>query len=123
MTRSLLMLLAAATAAPALALAPAPAPSFDPDAQASIPFVNHRHAIRDFEAPSDDLLYLRDRQGRWYRAELGADCFGLRWALGIGYDTNGRLTLDQGGHILVGRERCPILSLTRSEGPPRKKKH
>ena len=116
----LLPLLAAAIASPALGQAPAPA--FDPDEQVSIPFANHRRAIRNFEAPSDDLLYLQDRQGRWYRAELGADCFGLRWALGIGYETNGRLTLDQGSHILVGRERCPILSLTRSEGPPRKPK-
>jgi hypothetical protein len=116
--KSLLLLLAAAAAVPAIAQPPA----FDPNAQASIPFVNHRRAIRDFEAPADDLLYLQDRQGRWYRAELAGACFDLRFAHAIGYDTRGRMTLDQGSHILVGRERCTIASLTRSEGPPRKAK-
>lgn len=120
MNRLLLPLLAAAVVSPALGQAPAPA--FDPDEQVGIPFANHRRAIRNFEAASDDLLYLQDRQGRWYRAEIGGSCFGLRWAFGIGYDTNGRLSLDQGSHILVGRERCPIVSLTRSEGPPRRHK-
>jgi len=114
----LLPLLAAVVAAPALAEQPA----FDPDRQVSIPFANHRNAIRNFEAPSNDILYLQDRQRRWYRAELAGACFDLKWAQAIGYDTRGRLSLDQGSHILVGRDRCTITSLTRSEGPPRKVK-
>jgi hypothetical protein len=112
----LLSLLAAAVASAALGQAP----SFDPNRQVSIPFADQRHAIRNFEAPSDDLLYLEDRQHRWYRAELAGTCFDLKWAHAIGYDTRGSLSLDQGSHILVGRERCTIVSLTRSEGPPRK---
>jgi hypothetical protein len=116
----LLPLLAAAVAVPALAQPSAPA--FDPNAQVSIPFANHRSAIRNFEAPSSELLYLQDRQGRWYRAELAGACFDLKWAHSIGYDTRGRLSLDQGSHILVGRDRCTITSLTRSEGPPRRVK-
>jgi hypothetical protein len=114
----LLALLAAAVAAPGLAQPSVPA--FDPSEQVSIPFASHRRAIRNFEAPSDDILYLQDRQRRWYRAELAGACFDLKWAHAIGYDTRGRLSLDQGSHILVGRERCTITSLTRSEGPPRK---
>ena len=116
----LLPLLAAAVAAPALAQRSMPA--FDPGEQVSIPFAGQRRAIRNFEAPSDDILYLQDRQRRWYRAELAGACFDLRWAHAIGYDTRGRLSLDQGSHILVGRERCTITSLTRSEGPPRRVK-
>jgi hypothetical protein len=115
-----LPLLAAAAASPAFSQAPAPA--FDPNRQVGIPFANHRHAIRDFEAPSNDLLYLQDRQRRWYRAELAGACFDLKWAPAIGYDTRGGLSLDQGSQILVGRDRCTITSLTRSEGPPRKMK-
>jgi hypothetical protein len=113
----LLPLLAAAVAFPALAQ-----PASDPNEQVSIPFANHRTAIRNFEAPSDDLLYLQDRNRRWYRAELAGACFDLKWAHSIGYDTRGRLSLDQGSQILVGRERCTITSLTRSDGPPRKLK-
>jgi hypothetical protein len=68
------------------------------------------------------VLYLQDRQRRWYRAEIGAGCFNLSAATAIGYDTRGGLSLDQFGAILVEGQRCPILSLTRSDGPPRRHK-
>src|SRR5829696_10566832 len=86
--------------------APVPGP-----AQVSIPFVNHRRAIRTFEAVGDDILYLQDRRNRWYRAELAGSCFGLRWANAIGYDNHGRLTLGRGDSILVEGQRCMIVSL------------
>jgi hypothetical protein len=114
----LLPLLAAAVAGPAIASPAEPQPPRGEEV--SIPFASHARSIRNFEATSDDLLYLQDRQGRWYRAELGGDCFGLKWAFSIGYDTRGSLSLDQFSRILVGRESCPIVSLTRSDGPPRK---
>jgi hypothetical protein len=108
-----LFLLAAALAVPAAAA--------DPERQeASIPFVNHPRAIRTFEATSDEILYLQDRRGRWYRAELGGPCIGIRWANVIGYDTRGGLSLDRFSHILVEGQSCPIVSLTRSEPPPRR---
>jgi hypothetical protein len=103
----LLALLAAAAAAPG-------------PAQVSIPFANHARAIRTFEAVGDDILYLQDRRDRWYRAELGGSCFGLKWANAIGYDTRGRLTLGSGDSILVEGQRCMIVSLTASEPPPRR---
>ncbi|MGA9581135.1 MAG: DUF6491 family protein [Allosphingosinicella sp.] len=107
------ILLAAALAAPAEAAAERE--------QASIPFVNHRRAIRDFEAPSDGIVYLQDRRRRWYRADLG-HCPGLQWAHSIGYDARGGINLDSFGAILVEGRRCPIVSLTRSDGPPRRAK-
>lgn len=113
MKTALLLLLAAG--APALAETPVKRE------EASIPFANHRHAIRNFEAPSDELVYLQDRQKRWYRADVG-HCFGLKWAHAIGYDTRGGINLDSFGAILVDGQRCPIVSLTRSDGPPRKMK-
>ena len=115
MTRvmKILLILAAALAAPALA-----EPLGEPP-QASIPFANHPRAIRNFEAPSDEIVYLQDRRRRWYRADLG-HCFGLKWAHRIGYDTRGGINLDSFGAILVDGQRCPIVSLTRSDGPPRK---
>jgi hypothetical protein len=117
MNRLILTILAALAAAPAAA---SPAPPRGEEV--SIPFANHARSILNFEAPSDDVLYLQDRQRRWYRAELAGACFDLKWAQSIGYDTRGGLSLDRGSHILVGRQRCTILSLTRSEGPPRKAK-
>jgi hypothetical protein len=114
----LLPLLAAAAASPA---ASAPAPKAPRAEEASIPFANHRRAIRNFEAPSDEIVYLQDGRRRWYRADVG-HCFGLKWAHSIGYDTRGGINLDSFGSILVDGRRCPIVSLTRSEGPPRRAK-
>ena len=117
MKTALLLAASVALASPALAAQPRSGP-----AEASIPFVSQPRSIRSFNAPSDDLVYLEDRQGRWYRAELGGSCFGLRWATAIGYDTRGGLSLARGSSILVDGERCMITSLTRSDPPPRKRK-
>jgi hypothetical protein len=113
----LLLLLAAAAAGPTLAAPPAAE-----RAEASIPFVGQPRSIRSFRAVGDDLLYLQDRRGRWYRAELGGPCIGLSWANVIGYDTRGSLSLARGNSVLVEGQRCMIVSLTRSEAPPRKRK-
>jgi hypothetical protein len=117
--KHILLLLAAAVAAPALATPPLPEP--EPE-QVSIPFATHPRAIRDFEPVDDHTLYLQDRQRRWYRAELGGSCRGLAFAQAIGYDTRGGLSLDRFGAILVEGDRCPILSLTRSDGPAKRLK-
>jgi hypothetical protein len=109
-------LLCCAVAVPAWAAPPPPGRE-----EVSIPFVTHPRAIRSFNAPSDDLLYLRDRQGRWYRAEISGPCIGLSWANAIGYDTRGSLSLSRGGSILVEGQRCLIVSLTRGEPPPRRR--
>ncbi len=119
MKKLLLPLLAAAAAAPAFASPPAPAVRGE---EVSIPFVNQRRAIHTFEAPDESTLYLQDRARRWYRAELAGVCFGLSFAQAIGYDTRGSLRLDRGSSILVDGQRCMITSLTRSDGPPRKRK-
>lgn len=103
-------------------LAAAAAPAAPPRDEVSIPFVSRPRSIRSFNAPSDDLLYLQDRQGRWYRADISGPCIGLSWANAIGYDTRGSLSLSRGGSILVEGQRCLIVSLTRSEAPPRKRK-
>lgn len=99
----------------------AAAPAGPPREEVSIPFVSQPRSIRSFKAPSDDLLYLRDRRGRWYRAEIGGPCIGLSWANVIGYDTRGRLSLGRGDSILVEGQRCMIVSLTRSDPPPRRR--
>ncbi|HEX8262089.1 MAG TPA: DUF6491 family protein [Allosphingosinicella sp.] len=115
--KALLPLLAAAAAAPAAAVPPLPERQ-----EASIPFVSQPRSIRSFRAVGNDLVYLQDRRGRWYRAELGGPCIGLSWANVIGYDAGAGLSLARGDSILVEGQRCMITSLTRSESPPRKRK-
>jgi hypothetical protein len=47
-------------------------------------------------------------------------CNRLRTSSGIGFQTSARDQLDRHGAILVEGVRCPIESITRSDGPPRK---
>jgi len=119
MKKALLALVAAALATPALA---APPPRPDPSAEVRIPFA-HFGGVRNFEADGTDAVYLQDRGRRWYHAELAGPCQELPWAFGIGIDTRGSNTFDRFSSLIVGRDRCQLLSLTRSAGPPPKRHH
>jgi hypothetical protein len=120
MTKTFLALAAAwilvAPAAAAPRERPVPA-----SAEVSIPFANFR-GLRDFQAESKDVVYLQDRSRRWYRAELIGPCLELPWALRIGIDTRGSSSFDRFGSLLVRGERCQLRSLTRSDGPPKKRR-
>lgn len=107
-----LLLSSAVQAAPARSAA---------EPQASIPFVNH-NGIRDWHAADDRTLYVQDSRRNWYRASLMGPCSDLPYALGIGFETRGIDRLDRFSSIRVGRDRCPIESLTRSAPPPAKAK-
>jgi hypothetical protein len=123
MKKRLFALAAAAALAAPLAAAPPgtkPAPPAAEE-QVSIPFVRFG-GIWNFDAPSDDLIYLQDRSGNWYRAQLYGPCLDLDWANGIGVDTRGSDTFDKDSVLLVGRQRCAIESLTRSGPPPKRHK-
>lgn len=85
--------------------------------QASIPFVNHG-GIRDWHAADSQTLYVQDAHRRWYRADLFGPCFDLPFAFGIGFETRGLDSFDRFSAIRVGRDRCPVSSLTPSAPPP-----
>ena len=75
--------------------------------------------IRSFHPVGDDVVYLEGPRRQWYRAELAPRCYELQSAIRIALDTrfNGN-TLDNSSSLIVGRERCRIVSLTRADGPP-----
>ena len=112
------LLAAASLAAPAAAEAPRAANRSE---EVRIPFVQFR-GIRDFRAEGRDILYLQDRSRNWYRAELMGPCLGLPWVRAIGVDTRGSSSFDRFSILLVEGERCAISSLTRSSGPPPRRK-
>jgi hypothetical protein len=120
------LILTAATAAALLAGAPASArQDWKPEElgkETSIPFIAFRN-LYNFEADSDRGVYLQDQSRRWYYARVIGPCTALPFAVKIGVDTrfNGD-RLDRTGTLLVDRDRCPIDSLTASEGPPKKTK-
>jgi hypothetical protein len=118
--RKMLILLAAL---PAAAFAAPPTKPAAPPAseEVSIPFA-HFGGIYNFEAPSDEVVYLQDRGRNWYRAQLYGPCWGLQNAIGIGVDTRGSANFDRTSQLIVDHQSCPIESLTRS-GPPPKRQH
>jgi hypothetical protein len=83
-----------------------------------IPFVNSMSNI-EWKAASDDSLYLRGPKGDWYFVRTANRCTRLLVARGIGFQTHAG-QLDRHGAIMVQGVRCPVASIARSEGPPRK---
>lgn len=90
--------------------------------EASIPFVR-LNGIRDFRADGDDAVYLQDRSGKWYHANLVGPCLGLTTSTRIAVDTRfGGNSLDRTGTLLVDGQSCRLLDLVASGPPPKKTK-
>jgi hypothetical protein len=102
-----------------LALAAAPAIAKDRSGETVIPFMSSLNAV-EWKPASNDSLYLRGPRGDWFFIRTMNRCNRLRTSSGIGFQTSARDQLDRHGAILVEGVRCPIESITRSEGPPRK---
>ncbi len=89
-------------------------------AEVRIPFINSMSNI-EWEAASDDSLYLRGPKGDWYFVSTTNRCTRLLVARGIGFQTvAGRL--DRNGAIMVQGVRCPVANIARSDGPPQRRK-
>jgi hypothetical protein len=102
-----------------LAAASAPATAAVAGGETVIPFMSSLNAV-EWEAASDDSLYLRGPRGDWYFIRTMNRCSRLRSSPGVGFQTSVRDQLDRHGAILVQGVRCPIESITRSDGPPKK---
>jgi hypothetical protein len=91
------------------------------ESEASIPFVNHG-GVWNWQADGSRGLYVQDQHRRWYYAKLMSNCYDLPFANAVGFETRGIDTLDRFGTVIVRGQRCPIVSFTRSDGPPVKAK-
>ena len=88
-------------------------------AEIKIPFVNSMSNI-EWEAASDDSLYLRGPKGDWYFVRTANRCSRLLVARGIGFHASVGGQLDRHSAIMVQGVRCPVASIVRSDGPPPK---
>jgi hypothetical protein len=105
----------------AAAVAPTPAATEMPaPREESIPFVRS-DGILEWRADGDRGLFIRSMSGAWYHARTMAPCGRLASAVSIGFETRGPDRLDRYGTIRVEGWRCPLASVTRSEGPPRRR--
>jgi hypothetical protein len=109
-TLNLILLALATTAAPAAA-------RHSSDGETVIPFMSSLNAV-EWKAASNDSLYFRGPKGDWYLVRTMNRCSRLRSSPGIGFETSALDQLDRHGAILVQGVRCPIESITRSDGPP-----
>jgi hypothetical protein len=87
-----------------------------------IPFVNSISNV-EWKAASDDSLYLRGHNGDWYFVRTTNRCTRLKVAHGIGFRTSALGQLDRHSAIMVQGVRCPVASIVRSDGPPKKARH
>ncbi|MHB1204150.1 MAG: DUF6491 family protein [Rhodospirillaceae bacterium] len=106
----------------ALVLAASLARAAEPTAkpvEAQILFAN-QGGIRDWRALDDKGLYVRGQDGQWYYATLFASCFGLPSTTGIGFVTTPGGGFDKFSAIVVENNKCPVVSLVKSDPPPKK---
>ena len=87
--------------------------------ETAIPFINSISNL-EWKAVSNDSLYVRGGNGDWYFVRTANRCTRLRAANGIGFQTSRLGQLDRHGAILVQGVRCPVASIVRSDGPPKK---
>ncbi|MEA3065030.1 MAG: hypothetical protein QOJ27_1476 [Sphingomonadales bacterium] len=90
-----------------------------PSGETAIPFINSMSNV-EWKAASKDSLYLRGGRGEWYFVRTSNRCSRLQAAHGIGFETSALGQLDRHGAIMVQGVRCPVASIVRSDGPPRK---
>lgn len=88
--------------------------------QASIAFANQRSAVTSWQADGREGLWVESGRGEWYYAKFFAPCIGVDHAVQVGFDTGTSERLDRFSHVIVPneRERCAIMSFTKSDPPP-----
>lgn len=85
--------------------------------EARIAFPNQA-TIRTFRPQGTSTVYIQDRAGRWFRANVLGLCRELPFTQVLGVDTRGGGTLDRFSVLIVEGERCPLNSFVRVAGPP-----
>ncbi len=82
-----------------------------------------RQAIDNWTAPDENTLYIQANR-KWYRADMFAPCFDLRYTNAIGFETGPTDDFDRFSRIAVEGRTCQLKSLVQVAGPPPKaKKH
>jgi hypothetical protein len=116
--RPLLMATLLLSAHGAWAATPASAP-VEAAIEATIPFAN-RGGINDWQVIDDTHLRLQDSHGQWYLARLQSPARELHFAEQLGFDTAPSGALSRFSVIVVKGQRYPLVSLTRTDPPPKK---
>jgi hypothetical protein len=116
---------AAAADTPAVAPAPAAKPGqLPPGQEGRIPFANARDGILDWRADGERGIWVESPGRQWYYGKFMSSCLGLDFANRVGFDTEANGDFDKFSFVVVRDgfpERCQLISLVTSNGPPTRK--
>jgi hypothetical protein len=74
--------------------------------------------VAEWEADGERGLYIMSQNGRWYYARTSAPCPRLHSTISLGFETRHADRLDRFGTVIAEGWRCPLESVTYSDGPP-----
>jgi hypothetical protein len=106
--------------APAAAAPAAAAPASKPLPEVQINFAN-RGGIWDWSVVDTKTLLIQDRSRRWYKATLFVNCIDLPFDQKLGFESNADGSFDKFSAIQTRSQRCPLISLVRTDAPVSKK--
>ena len=89
--------------------------------ETSIPFAR-QGGINNWVVEDESTLLLQDRHGLWYRARLLVPAYYLPYASSLGFATGPSGTLERLDSVVLDGKKYPIISLTKADPPPVKKK-
>jgi hypothetical protein len=79
--------------------------------------------IWNWHVVDDQTLLIQSNSRKWYQAKLLGNCTGLRFVERVGFKSNADDSFDKFSSIQVrDGQRCQLVSLTESDGPPKKPK-
>ena len=117
---SFALILASASSAMAGPPEDAAAPAAKPQPEVQITFANHG-GIWDWSVVDNRTLLIQDRSRRWYKATLMVTCIDLPFDQKLGFESNNDGSFDRFSAIQTRGQRCPLMSLVRSDPPVSKK--
>jgi hypothetical protein len=110
-------------AAVSLDAANAPVAARAPAASAEARIAFSSRNIWNWHVVDDQTLLIQSNSRKWYKAKLLGNCPGLRFVERVGFKSNADDSFDKFSSIQVrGGQRCQLISLTESDGPPKKTK-
>jgi hypothetical protein len=93
------------------------------DQEARIPFANHG-GIYDWRVVDNRTVLIQSSSRQWYKATLMGSCINLQFAQRVGFETNPDGSFDKFSTIRLRGQRCPVISLVKTDPPAKKaKKH
>ena len=79
-------------------------------------------AVKSWRAGGDNIVFVQDQSGQWYKAVLYETCMALDTKKGVSFVTEvDPATNQKVSKVMVDRHICTVSSLTKTDSPTGKK--